>query len=73
MLVAIVAEEELVHEPHEVESFALNFGRRVLQRVHVHLIGHQMGIAELLQRHCAVKLFSWNLVKERVDGVPLFA
>jgi hypothetical protein len=46
--VTIAAEDNLPHELHEIESFALNFGRRALQRVRAHSIGHQMGIAELV-------------------------
>ncbi len=48
MPVTIAAEDNSPHESHEIESFTLNFGRRALQRVHAHSIGHQMGIAELL-------------------------
>jgi hypothetical protein len=47
-LVTIAAEDNLVHESHEIDSFALEFGRRALQRVHAHSIGHRMGIAKLL-------------------------
>jgi hypothetical protein len=46
--VTIAAEDDLAHESHEINSFALEFGRQALQRVHAHLIGHQMGIAESL-------------------------
>ncbi len=40
MLVTIAAEDDLPHESHEIKSFAFDFGRRALQRVHAHSIGH---------------------------------
>ncbi len=47
-MVTIVAEVDLAHVLHVIESFALDLGRRALQHVRAHLIGRQMGIAELL-------------------------
>jgi hypothetical protein len=38
--VTIAAEDDLAYELHEIESYALDFGQRALQRVRTNSISH---------------------------------
>jgi hypothetical protein len=60
-LVTIAAEDNLPHESHVIENFALDFGRRALRLVRAHLIGHRMGIAESL--HSAALRYEAHLAE----------
>ncbi len=81
--VAVAAEDDAAHVSHVVESFPLDFGRRVLHGVCAHSIPHRMGHKPALHRaaSCGEQLLEelWQEVgcpqrdSEHVDNDPLLA